>query len=192
MSNDDPRQVRHTVIIVRYQCPLYPLFSSCYSPSFIFGSMRDDLLRRSYENSNAFVRRPSAVRPSLVTDDVILLVLISASLPLYSPTSSQTSNRRDVYHWFLEITATDRSPRRHIVESRVTVFTSDRRGEYLRLFKSFYYAISIYIHDDHLFEKSHRDSKSSMSFQFWLVYLLETMSGVFSELALIMDLCRLC
>lgn len=32
------------------------------------------------------------------------------------------------------------------MESRVTVFTSGRRGGCLRLFKSFYYAMSIYIH----------------------------------------------
>lgn len=65
MSSYDP-QVRHTVIIVHYQCfssflP-FVLRLSMSSP-FIFGSTRDGLPRCSYENSNAFVRRPSAVRP---------------------------------------------------------------------------------------------------------------------------------
>lgn len=32
------------------------------------------------------------------------------------------------------------------MESRVTVFTSDRRGGCYELFKSFYYAMSIYIY----------------------------------------------
>lgn len=66
MSSDDPRQVRHTVINVHYQCP--PAFSLAAAGASrrslpLFLTQRDDLPRRSYENSNAFVRRPSDVRP---------------------------------------------------------------------------------------------------------------------------------
>lgn len=66
-----------------------------------------------------FDDRPLSVRslspPSLVT--VLLFLLDSPASPsLLSDSSSQISNRRDVYHWFLEITATDRSSRRHTVE----------------------------------------------------------------------------
>lgn len=113
---------------------------------------RRGLPRRSYENSNAFVRRPSAVRPissSCVPASprrrLVLLVLAAT----FSPPQPRPPRGRPA----AETCITDSSKLLPLiallgdtVESRVTVFTSGRRGGCRELFKSFYYAMSIYIH----------------------------------------------
>lgn len=78
---------------------------------------------------------PPAV--SRLVIDVVLLVLRPHGLPSLPSAPRRClrglNRRADVYRRFLEIAAADRSPAGDIVESRVTVFTSDQLAE-TRLF----------------------------------------------------------
>lgn len=177
MSSYDP-QVRHTVIIVHYQCfssflP-FVLRLSMSSP-FIFGSTRDGLPRCSYENSNAFVRRPSAVRPISSSsvprrrDDVLFSLFWPQPSLLSSPNPPTPPPRRRLT---AETCITDSSKLLlliallgDIVESRVTVFTSGRRGGCYKLFKSFYYTMPIYILATSLIQKEGRCKSRIIVFQ---------------------------
>jgi len=95
-------------------------------------------------------RRPSAVRPISSffvprhRDDVLFSLFWPQPSLLLPPIPSRTSNRWDVYHWFLEIAVADRSPQRHsgILCYR---FYERRRAGCCELFKSFYYAMTMYI-----------------------------------------------
>ena len=161
MSSDDLRQVRHTVIIVRYQCFssfLPSVLRLSMSSPFIFGSTRDafHVVHIRTKIANVFVRRPSAVRPISFSsiphrrdDGRLVLLVLATTFSLFLSLFSFSACRRLT----AETCITDSSKLLpliallgDIVESRVTVFTSDRRGGCYELFKSFYYAMPIYIY----------------------------------------------
>lgn len=113
--------------------------------------------------SDLFLLRPAAPRRRLV-----LLVLASTFSPLIPEPLPPPPRRRLT----AETCITDSSKLLlliallgDIVESRVTVFTSGRRGGCYKLFKSFYYTMPIYILAMSLIQKEGRRKSRIIVFQ---------------------------
>lgn len=153
-----PRQVRHTVIIVHYrwlppllsfhpfrasQCPL-PLSSTQRETAF--HDVHTKIATPLFDDRPLSVRSLPPPVPCRRDDDVLFSLFWSQ--PLLSSRPRTPRERLTA-----ETCITDSSKLLpliallgDIVESHVTVFTSARRGGCYELFKSFYYAMPIYIY----------------------------------------------